>query len=66
MVEVYATLVGQGEALLMAKINLHLSELHSLSMNQKKVGVYFDWGPDSGKYHAHVAESGEGFSAPNF
>ena len=64
IVEVYTTLVGQSEILLMSKIKLYLSELHSLSMNQQKVGVYFDWGPDSGKYQAHVAERGEGFSAP--
>ena len=58
-VEVYATLVGQRKSLLMSKIELFLNEIHSLSMGKKKIGVYFDWGPDSGKYYSHVDERDE-------
>jgi len=55
-IEIYAQLVGERKSLLLATEQLRLSEIHALSMNQNKVGIYFDWGPDSGKYHAHVEE----------
>ena len=64
VLEIYATLVGYSKSLLLSKVELHLSEAHSLSMGKKKAGVFFDWGPDSGKYHAHVEEKGEGSFMP--
>lgn len=56
VVEIYSNLVGDSKPLLLATEKLHINELHSLSMNKNNTGIYFDWGPDSRKYHAHVDE----------
>ena len=54
LIETYAPLVGDNKPLLLSSINLVLSESHVAAMKEKSAGVFFDWGPDSGKYHAHV------------
>jgi len=53
VVEVYATLVGSQTAILLSRTDLRLSEDQAAAIS-KGSGVYFDWGPDSKRYHAHV------------
>lgn len=60
LIEVYAKLVGDKKPLLLLTEKLYLKEVHAFSMNRDKVGVYFDWGADSGKYNAHVDEKKTG------
>jgi hypothetical protein len=52
-VEVYASLVGKTPLLLYAT-NLTLAEQAASQLKNTDCGVFFDWGPDSGRYHAHV------------
>jgi hypothetical protein len=54
IVDAYASLVGDNKPLLLSSIKLILSETHARTMKQESAGVFFDWGPDSAKYHAHV------------
>lgn len=51
-VEVYATLVNS-KAVLMSKTRLQLTQEHATAIG-RGFGVYFDWGPDSKSYHAHI------------
>jgi len=51
-VEVYATLVN-AKTLLMSTTRLQLTQEHATAIS-KGSGVYFDWGPDSKTYHAHI------------
>jgi len=51
--EVYANLL-HSKASLLSRFNLSLTEPQSEAIRKKGAGVFFDWGPDSGKYHAHV------------
>jgi len=51
-VEVYAALVN-ANALLMSTTRLQLTHEHATAIS-KGLGVYFDWGPDSKSYHAHI------------
>jgi hypothetical protein len=53
LVEVYAMLVNSEHALLMSKTRLQLSQEQAASIANGS-GVYFDWGPDSRSYHAHI------------
>jgi hypothetical protein len=53
VVEVYATVVGASRATLLSQTNLHLSPDQAAAIS-KAAGVYFDWGPDSRRYHAHI------------
>lgn len=52
-VDVFATLINQHAPLRLFTSKLHLSNELALALKEKK-GVYFDWGPDSATYHAHV------------
>jgi hypothetical protein len=52
--QVYALLVGRRSPLLLSQVTLHLSPEQSAAMKATGFGCFFDWGPDSQKYHAHV------------
>jgi hypothetical protein len=54
VIEVYATCVGDAAPKLLRAIRLALSSEHATAMRTIENGVYFDWGPDSNAYHAHV------------
>lgn len=54
VIEVYATCVGDAAPNLLRTIGLALSSEHSTAIRTIENGVYFDWGPDSNAYHAHV------------
>jgi hypothetical protein len=55
-IEVYTSLVGRRSPLLLSTINLSLSDEHAAAMMNKDVGVFFDWGPNSQNFHAHLDE----------
>lgn len=57
VVEVYATIVGADRAALLWRTNLQL-ETEQAAAISKGAGVYFDWGPDSRRYHAHIDAKG--------
>lgn len=52
--DVFAILVGDHASLLLYSIQLELSSDHANALLQPEQGVYFDWGPDAGRYYAHV------------
>jgi hypothetical protein len=52
-VEVYAILVGSERPSLLSRTVLHLAQEQAAAIS-KGAGVYFDWGPDSKRYHAHI------------
>lgn len=54
--DVFASMVGSTTPILLGQTNLVLSQEHSDAVRSKKGGAFFDWGPDSGSYHAHVDE----------
>ena len=51
--EVYISLL-HSKATLLSRFNLSLTEQQSDAIRKNGSGVFFDWGPDSGKYHAHI------------
>jgi len=53
-VEVFANIVGSVRPTQLASIPLSLSEAHADAILKKNAGVFYDWGPDSRSYHAHV------------
>lgn len=53
-VEVYASVVRAKKPRLLYVASLSLLEPMAKQLLDKDYGVYFDWGPDSGRYHAHV------------
>lgn len=52
--EVFARLAGESKHLKLFAIGLALPDHLSDKLSDPKAGVYFDWGPDSQKYHPHV------------
>jgi len=53
IVEVHANLVGSASSVLLSRTDLHLSQDQAAAISNG-TGVYFDWGPDSKRYHAHI------------
>jgi len=51
-----SSLVGRGEALLLNKVHLTVGEQQAVAMRGKDAGLFFDWGPDARRYHAHLDE----------
>lgn len=57
--EVYALLVGRKRPLQLSVVNLFISEQVAKKLEDGDSGVYFDWGPDSQRYHAYVRKRPE-------
>jgi hypothetical protein len=53
-VEVYASTVPGRRAILLHRFQVSLSQELAAALKDPEAGVYFDWGPDSARYHAHV------------
>ncbi len=53
IVEVYATLVNSAHSLLLSRTHLELTDEQAVAI-ARHIGVYFNWGPLSKRYHAHV------------
>jgi hypothetical protein len=53
--EVFATEVGYEADLLFSVVGLEITADLYKSFNQPGHGLYFDWGPDAGRYFAHVS-----------
>lgn len=53
-VDVYASMVGGRGPVLLGQTTLTLTQEQSDAIRTKRSGVFYDWGPDSGTYHAHL------------
>lgn len=54
-VEVYAKLLGDRSPLLLYTLDdLEVRDEEAREMASQHLGLYFDWGPDSGRYVSHV------------
>ena len=52
---VYGKCVGSASGAELCKLVLSVSDEHGKELkNDTEAGIYFDWGPDLGAYHAHV------------
>lgn len=54
IMEIYCTLVNRRKSLLLHKTHLLLSDAQAIALQDVTAGVYFDWGPDAGKYHSFI------------
>lgn len=52
--EVHVRRVGDQTSHILAKASLTITEQESTHITSGKGGVYFDWGPESGRYHPHL------------
>ncbi|MFC3675749.1 hypothetical protein [Ferrovibrio xuzhouensis] len=53
-VEVLAQLVGKATHVVLHAVNLEVSPEEARSITRPGQGLYFDWGPDAGKYYGHI------------
>lgn len=54
--EVFANIVGRPNPVALGQLSLTLTPEQSQAIQSKKSGVFYDWGPDSGSYHAHIGD----------
>lgn len=52
--EVFVKIVGESEARRLSEINLTITPAEADQLRQPGNGIYFDWGPDAGRYQSHV------------
>ena len=52
--EVFARLVGEREAKLLWSNSLTITDSNAAKLAQSHNAIYFDWGPDSNRYIAHI------------
>ncbi|WP_213735701.1 hypothetical protein [Bradyrhizobium sp. dw_411] len=53
VLEVFITEIGAREARSVFKVSLEITPENYRQLNQPDHGLYFDWGPDAGRYFAH-------------
>ncbi len=54
VLEVFVTEIGARGARSLFKVNLEITPEDYKEFNQPGHGLYFDWGPDAGRYFAHI------------
>ncbi|NJM35600.1 MAG: hypothetical protein HC850_13900 [Rhodomicrobium sp.] len=54
--EVFATLLGEPSARCLWSQKIQISREQAAALQNSKAGLYFDWGPDSGRYIPHIEE----------
>jgi len=52
--EVFAQLLGNNQTLRLFQQELVVSEMDAKALEDEDCGLYFDWGPDAGKYLPHI------------
>ena len=52
--EVFAKIVGETSVRKMAEIDLTIAHAEAEKLREPGNGIYFDWGPDAGRYQSHV------------
>lgn len=53
-IEVFAKIVGRSKVKLLSTIDVEIQEHEASKLRDPGFGIYFDWGPDAGRYHAHL------------
>ena len=52
--EFFVNLLGELKARCLYEINLTITPAEADELRQPENGIYFDWGPDAGRYQSHV------------
>jgi hypothetical protein len=55
--EVHAKLVGDSKSIRLWTQHLVVNAIEATNLGQERCGLYFDWGPASGQYIAHIEAS---------
>ncbi|MDP7548202.1 MAG: hypothetical protein QGF20_12995, partial [Alphaproteobacteria bacterium] len=53
-VDVFVKIVGESDVKLLSTIELKIEETEAAKLRETGYGIFFDWGPDSGRYQAHI------------
>jgi hypothetical protein len=54
--EIFAKILGTDKQTRLFVQELSISDVQSRDLTEPRSGLYFDWGPDSGEYSAHVEQ----------
>lgn len=52
--EVYASILNRNAPKKMFSVDLEINDTQAAKLKDKQDGIYFDWGPESGKYHPYL------------
>ncbi|HEY4760656.1 MAG TPA: hypothetical protein VIH42_08760 [Thermoguttaceae bacterium] len=54
ILDVFAKLTGSDHSLNLYTVNLTINDMIAEQLKDPENGLYFDWGPDSQRYHPHI------------
>jgi hypothetical protein len=54
ILDVFSALAGKRKSRLLYSIQLEVTPEQVTALRQPNQGLYFDWGPDAARYHAHI------------
>lgn len=54
--EIYVSLVGGKQPYLLSKLQLSLTESQANALKNPDAGIFYEWGPDLGQYHASISK----------
>jgi hypothetical protein len=54
VLEVFATIIGLPHAQSLFVVNLDITQETATAVRESRSGIYFDWGPDAGRYEQNV------------
>jgi hypothetical protein len=54
VLEIYAKLLGDVRPVRLLEQRVQVSETEAEALRDPQAGLYFDWGPDAGRYIAHI------------
>jgi hypothetical protein len=57
VLEVFATIVGSSHAQSLFVVNLDITQETATALKESGSGLYYDWGPDAGRYDQNVKPS---------
>lgn len=63
-IEIFANLVGDEEFKLLHTVEVDVSPSEAAALESPDKGIYWDWGPDTGKYISHVRHKPKGELPP--
>lgn len=56
ILKIYAKLLGDSDPIILVSQRLEISRDDATKLKKSETGLYFDWGPDSGRYIPHVEQ----------
>jgi hypothetical protein len=56
ILRIFANIINRKKLIELSSIKLTITKEQADYLSKGKTGIYFDWGPDRGKYYSHIRD----------